>query len=358
MHRSELARPGVASSSNRGDSSRSGSVATIRHIAFVTPGNYAEDDPKTGLEAALRLFERGEALGFDSAWVRSRHLERGISSAATFLAAASQRTRRIGLGTAVIQLGYENLFRLAEDLATVDLLSNGRLEVGVSAGAPTYGPLLGDRLFEGDPAAMDFSHNRAIRLRDNLSGGHLAGADQLVSSPAGDQRARVQPHSPTLAQRLWYGGGSLRSAEWAGRNGFNILIGNLNQSEQSDSFFETQRRHIEIFRAAWSRPPPPRIALGRVIVPTDSADDSSRRRYAAFAESRHARTLAPQGERRILFARDLVGTAEQILDWLTRDPILPQVTELRLELPYDLALEQYEQILTDFSARIAPEIAA
>jgi energy-coupling factor transporter ATP-binding protein EcfA2 len=200
--------------------------------------------------------------------------------------------------------------------------------------------------------------NRAIRLRDNLSGGHLAGADQLVSSPAGDQRARVQPHSPTLAQRLWYGGGSLRSAEWAGRNGFNILIGNLNQGEGSDSFFETQRRHIEIFRAAWSRPPPPRIALGRVIVPTDSADDSSRRRYAAFAESRHARTLAPQGERRILFARDLVGTAEQILDWLTRDPILPQVTELRLELPYDLALEQYEQILTDFSARIAPEIAA
>jgi alkanesulfonate monooxygenase SsuD/methylene tetrahydromethanopterin reductase-like flavin-dependent oxidoreductase (luciferase family) len=358
MHRSELARPGVASSSNRGDSSRSGSVATIRHIAFVTPGNYAEDDPKTGLEAALRLFERGEALGFDSAWVRSRHLERGISSAATFLAAASQRTRRIGLGTAVIQLGYENLFRLAEDLATVDLLSNGRLEVGVSAGAPTYGPLLGDRLFEGDPAAMDFSHNRAIRLRDNLSGGHLAGADQLVSSPAGDQRARVQPHSPTLAQRLWYGGGSLRSAEWAGRNGFNILIGNLNQGEGSDSFFETQRRHIEIFRAAWSRPTPPRIALGRVIVPTDSADGSSRRRYAAFAESRHARTLAPQGERRILFARDLVGTAEQILDWLTRDPILPQVTELRLELPYDLALEQYEQILTDFSARIAPEIAA
>jgi alkanesulfonate monooxygenase SsuD/methylene tetrahydromethanopterin reductase-like flavin-dependent oxidoreductase (luciferase family) len=168
----------------------------------------------------------------------------------------------------------------------------------------------------------------------------------------------VQPHSPTLAQRLWYGGGSLRSAEWAGRNGFNILIGNLNQGEGSDSFFETQRRHIEIFRAAWSRPPPPRIALGRVIVPTDSADDSSRRRYAAFAESRHARTLAPQGERRILFARDLVGTAEQILDWLTRDPILPQVTELRLELPYDLALEQYEQILTDFSARIAPEIAA
>jgi alkanesulfonate monooxygenase SsuD/methylene tetrahydromethanopterin reductase-like flavin-dependent oxidoreductase (luciferase family) len=256
----------------------------------------------------------------------------------------------------VIQLGYENPFRLAEDLATVDLLSNRRLEVGVSAGPATYGPLLGDRLFEGDPAAMDFSYNRALRLRDNLSGGYLARADQFVSSPAGDQRPRLQPHSPTLGQRLWYGGGSLRSAEWAGRNGFNILIGNLNQGEESESFFETQQRHIEIFRAAWSRPTPPRIALGRVIVPTDSTDASTRRLYAAFAEGRQARTLAPQGERRILFARDLVGTTEQILEWLARDPILPQVAELRLELPYDLALEHYEQILTDFSARIAPEI--
>jgi alkanesulfonate monooxygenase SsuD/methylene tetrahydromethanopterin reductase-like flavin-dependent oxidoreductase (luciferase family) len=356
MHRSELAPPADMPSSDHRDPRRLGRIAAIRHIAFVTPGNYPEDDPGTGLEAALRLFERGEALGFDSAWVRSRHLERAISSAATFLAAASQRTRRIRLGTAVIQLGYENPFRLAEDLATVDLLSKGRLEVGVSAGAPTHGWLLGDRLFEGDPAAMDFSYDRALRLRDNLSGAYLGRAHQLILSPAGEHRARLQPHSPTLTQRLWYGGGSLRSAEWAGRNGFNLLIGNLNQGEESDAFFETQQRHIEIFRAAWSLPTPPRIALGRVIVPTDSADASTRRLYAAFAESRRARTLAPQGARRTLFARDLVGTAEQILEQLAQDPILPQVTELRLELPYDLALGHYEQILTDFSGRIAPEI--
>ena len=93
------------------------SGVAIRHLAFLTPGNYADDDPAAGLEASLKLFELGEELGFDSAWVRQRHLERGVSSAPTFLAAASQRTRRIGLGTAVIQIGYENVFRLAEDLA-------------------------------------------------------------------------------------------------------------------------------------------------------------------------------------------------------------------------------------------------
>jgi hypothetical protein len=191
MHRGELAPPEDMHSPNRDDSSQPGRVTTIRHVAFLTPGNYPENNPESGLEAALRLFEKGEALGFDSAWVRSRHLERGISSAATFLAAASQRTQLIRLGTAVIQLGYENPFRLAEDLATVDLLSNTRLEIGVSAGPPTYGPLLGDRLFEGDPAAMDFSYNRALRLRDNLSGGDLSRTNQLVYSPAGDPRARL-----------------------------------------------------------------------------------------------------------------------------------------------------------------------
>jgi len=327
----------------------------IRRIAFLTPGNFAEDDPASGLEAALQLFAEGEALGFDSAWVRSRHLERGVGSAATFLAAASQRTRRIALGTGVIQLGYEGVFRLAEDLATVDALSRGRLQIGLSAGPPPYGKLIGEALF-ADAAAQDFTHERALRLREALSGGYFGGEDSVVLSPVGHQRPRLQPHSPTLRSRLWYGGGSLRSAQWAGRNGFHLLIGNLNQGEESGDFFETQQRHIDVFRRAWSGGETPRIALGRVIVPTDSADTTARARYAAFAEGRIARTRAPQGERRVLFARDLVGPSQDILEALRRDPILPEVEELRLELPYDLTLPQYRQILTDFVGRIAPEI--
>jgi alkanesulfonate monooxygenase SsuD/methylene tetrahydromethanopterin reductase-like flavin-dependent oxidoreductase (luciferase family) len=328
----------------------------ISHIAFLTPGNYAQDDPRTGLEAALRLFAAGEALGFDGAWVRSRHLERGVSSAATFLAAASQRTRRIELGAAVIQLGYENTFRLAEDLATADLLSDGRIQVGLSAGPLLHGALLGERLFEGDTARMDFSYERAVRLRENLSGGFLGDPDQIIHSPAGEQRAQVQRYSPGLSQRLWYGGGSIRCAQWAGHAGFHLLIGNLNQGEQSDHFFDVQRIHLDLYRQAWSGSAPPRIGLGRVIVPTDSADESSRQRYAAFAASRRERTLAPQGPRRTLYAEDLVGSSDQILEALRRDPILPKVNELRIEAPYNLAYEQYMQILTDFVERIAPAL--
>lgn len=328
----------------------------IEEISFLIPGNYADDQPQQGLEHTLQLIRHGEELGYDIAWVRQRHLERGISSAATFLAAASQRTRRIGLGTAVIQMGYENPFRLAEDLSTVDVLSGGRLQVGLSSGAPPFGELLGSRLFDADPAAIDFSHQRVQRLRDNLRGELLGDDDTLVDSPAGRQRPRLHPHAPGLEQRLWYGGGSLRSAEWAGSNGFHLLIGNLTRGEHSDDFFSAQQQQLDRFHTSWQGDTPPRVALGRVIVPLDSADAASRRHYLAYAASRHARTLAPQGERRTLYARDLVGSSEQILAWLAADPILPQVSSLRLELPYDFSPEAYLQILSDFVHHIAPAL--
>lgn len=92
------------------------------------------------------------------------------------------------------------------------------------------------------------------------------------------------------------------------------------------------------------------------MVPFDSADAATRRRYSDFAASRHARTLSPQGDRRTLFSPDLVGSAEQILEQLHQDPLLHEVEELRIELPYEFTGEEYEQILTDFIERVAPEI--
>lgn len=328
----------------------------IASLGFLTPGNFRENDPATGLQRGLELFEVGERLGYDSGWVRQRHLERGVSSAATFLAAASQRTRRIGLGTAVIQLGYENPFRLAEDLATADALSGGRLQIGVSVGPPAYAEFLGPHFFDGTPDAIDYSYARALRLRENLHSPLLGEESAIVNSPAGPQRPRLHPVAPGLADRLWYGGGSLRSAEWAGRNGFHLLTGNIVQGESSDRFFEAQRRIVETFLDAWSAPQPPQIALGRVIVPTDGADAASRRRYADYAESRKARTLAPQGPKRTLFAADLVGSADAILAQLRADPILPYATAFRLELPYDFEQSEYEQILDDFLRLVAPEL--
>ncbi|MCX8999658.1 LLM class flavin-dependent oxidoreductase [Rhizobiaceae bacterium BDR2-2] len=321
-------------------------LSHLNHIAFLVPGNYEDDDPARGLEDTLGLFELGERLGYDSAWVRQRHLERGISSAATFLAAATQRTRTIGLGTAVIQLGYENPFRLAEDLATVDILSHGRLNVGVSAGPPPFAHLIGDLI---DPVeGLDFSHARAEKLARALSGKPLAD-EAVAGNAAGAQVPRLRPVAKGLTNRLWYGGGSLRSAAWAGKAGFNLLSGNIITGEGTDDFLTAQRALIARFRAEWRHERPARVGLGRVILPTDSADPATRRRYADFVASRTERTRQPHGPRRTLFLPDIVGTTDEILETLARDPVLPLVSEFRLELPYEFEAEDYAQIITDFS---------
>jgi alkanesulfonate monooxygenase SsuD/methylene tetrahydromethanopterin reductase-like flavin-dependent oxidoreductase (luciferase family) len=338
----------------------------ITSLAFLTPGNFADDDPYPGLEDTLQLFEYGERLGFDGAWIRQRHLEHGVGSAAVFLAAAGQRTQRVELGTAVIPIGYENPFRLAEDLALADVLSRGRLQVGFSTGMP-HADLLGDLVYDGDWRGYDLSYGRIARVIDHLRGEYLGGPDTVIHSPGNVQRPRLQPHDPGLTDRVWYGGGSLRSMRWAGEQGLNLLTGNIVTGETSDEFSPAQLALIDEYRraAALERPDQPerpariapyRIALGRVVVPFDSATAATRARYRDYAASRHERTRSPQGPRRILFAPDVVGTADQILSQLTADPVLAQVTELRLELPYEFDRTDYEQILHDARHLIAPEL--
>lgn len=327
----------------------------ISRIGFLTPGNFENAAPFAGIDGTLDLIAFGEKLGFDSAWVRQRHLEPGIGSAAVFLSAASQRTSRIELGSAVIQIGYESPFRLAEDLSMVDVLSRGRLNIGLSAGVPPHSQLIGHLVHDGDWTRHDLGHERISRFRDNLNGAYLGDEKAVVQTPFGPQRPRLQPYAEGLAQRLWYGGGSQRSARWAGENGFNLLTGNVISGEGTDDFHTAQANLITTWRNALAGRPG-RVALGRVIVPTDSAPPARIARYQAYAASRLERTIKPQGERRTLFPRDLIGPAEQIVEWLLEDPVLPLVNELRLELPYEFELAEYEQILTDTIERIAPAL--
>ena len=330
-----------------------GPLATL---AFLTPGNYDDAYPEQGLEETLRLFEAGEGFGFDGAWVRQRHLEHGVSSAAVFLAAASQRTSRIQLGTGVIPIGYESPFRLAEDLSTADVLSGGRLQVGLSAGRPPHVELIGARVFDGDWTEQDFSHGRIERLLENLDGGFLGDETTVIHSPGNIQRPRLQPHSPGLRDRIWYGAGSRHSAEWAARRGLGLLTGNIVSGETTDDFATAQLAVLDRYRESYRGEGAPRVALGRVIVPTDGADRRTRSRYEEYRASRIERTVQPHGERRTLFARDLVGSAEEILEQLAADPVVARITDLRLELPYEFSGDDYLQILEDVATRIAPEL--
>ncbi|MGY1823139.1 LLM class flavin-dependent oxidoreductase [Geodermatophilus sp. SYSU D00079] len=327
----------------------------LQKLGFLTIGSFDGTDPGPGHETTLQVVELGERLGFDSAWVRNRHLQYGISSPVAVLAAATQRTRRIELGTAVIPLAWENPLRLAEDLATVDVLSGGRLNPGVSVGPPMHWDDVKAALYPDTADAEDFSYERVSRLLRLVRGERastFAGREGVVE----EWSDRVQPHSPGLARRLWYGGGSLRSAQWAGEQGLNFLTSSVVKAEESEDFAEIQRAHIRAFRAAHPDGAAARVSQGLVVIPTDSATAGQRERYAAYAAARTPRTATPQGPARLLFARDLVGTSEQIAEQLYAHAGFQEVAEVVFALPFSFTDADYEQILTDIATRLGPAL--
>ncbi|CDN57559.1 Hypothetical protein RG1141_PA07270 (plasmid) [Neorhizobium galegae bv. officinalis bv. officinalis str. HAMBI 1141] len=157
-----------------------------------------------------------------------------------------------------------------------DALSGGRLNVGVSAGPPLHAELVAPLVFDGDWQNFDFSYARVERLLADLEGNYIGDGETYVISPGNRQQARLQPFAKGLRDRVWYGGGSLRSSEWAGRTGLNLMIGSLTSGDISDDFLEAQARQLAAFRAALPAGRSPRVAAGRVIVPTDGADKHTR----------------------------------------------------------------------------------
>jgi alkanesulfonate monooxygenase SsuD/methylene tetrahydromethanopterin reductase-like flavin-dependent oxidoreductase (luciferase family) len=323
----------------------------LERLGFLTIGLFDPADPAAGHETTLRTVELGERLGFDSAWLRHRHLQHGISSPVAVLAALTQRTSRIELGTAVTPLGWENPLRLAEDLATVDVLSGGRLNPGVSVGPPMHWDDVKGALYPDTADVEDFSYTRVERLLRLVAGEpatSFAGREGVVE----EWSDRVQPHSPGLRDRLWYGGGSTRSAEWAGDAGMHFLTSSVVKAEGgSTDFAEIQAAQVRAFRQA---NPAGRVSQGLVVIPTDSATPDQRERYAAYVEARAPRVGVPQGPARMLFAADLLGTSEQIAEALYAHAGFREVTEVVFALPFSFAGPDYEQILTDTAERLGP----
>ncbi|MDP9164645.1 MAG: LLM class flavin-dependent oxidoreductase [Actinomycetota bacterium] len=331
----------------------------LRKLGFLTIGRFDDANPGPGIEETLEVIERAEALGFDSVWLRDRHLQPGISSPVAIMAAASQRTSRIELGTAVIPLGLENPFRLAEDLATVDILSNGRINPGVSVGTPMMYDHYKAALYPGTHAVEDFSKERVLRLLRALRGEPVSDFEGTV----GIERftTRVQPHSPGLADRVWYGGG-LDSAKWAGAQGLNYLTSSVvsaadvSADATSPEFATIQGDQIDAYRAHHPHPEKARVSQGLVVIPIDSATDDQVRRYREYAAARFPRTTSPQGPRGMLFSPDYVGTSDELADQLFEHAGFQRADEIAFALPFSFDEAAYRQIISDMAAKLGPAL--
>ena len=328
----------------------------LRKLGFLTIGLFDDADPRRGHESTLEIIELGERLGFDSAWLRHRHLQYGISSPVAVLAAASQRTTRIELGTAVTPLGWENPLRLAEDLATVDVLTGGRLNPGVSVGPPMHFDQVKHALYPDTADLEDFGYERVERLLRLIRGEAATDFSGVEGFEVFSNR--VQPHAAGLADRMWYGGASLRSAQWAGEHHMNFLTSSVVKAEDAGSreFAEIQLAHIRAFRAGHPDGDRARVSQGLVVIPTDTATPEQRAKYAAYAEKRMPRTATPQGPGRLLFAPDIVGTSAEIAEQLYAHAAFREIDEVAFALPFSFEHDDYVQILTDMATALGPAL--
>ncbi|AGP30432.1 LLM class flavin-dependent oxidoreductase [Corynebacterium terpenotabidum] len=331
----------------------------LTRLGFLTIGSFDPADPAAGINGTLDIISYGEDLGFDSAWLRNRHMQYGITSPMTVIAAATQRTSRISFGTAVTPLGPENPLRLAEDMATVDLLSGGRLNPGVSVGTPFRYEGWKDALYPDSADTEDFSKRRVERLVENLRG------DRVGNFPAQKNQEEyseiVQPHSPGLVNRLWYGSGSRSSTLWTAQQGLNLLSSSVISAEVSEDFDVNQRAQFDLYRENYATVlgGTPRISQGLVVIPTDHATAGQKARYEAYVQHRKdvgVGRLQQFGPRKMITAPDLIGHSDEIAEQLLRLSAFRAVEEVAFALPFDFEDADYRQILADIAGELAPKL--
>ncbi|MCK9900420.1 oxidoreductase [Parafrankia colletiae] len=326
-------------------------------IAFPT-GHAAE-----ALRDGIELFRVAEQLGYDTGWVYQRHFDNYLASPLVFHAAVAQHTERIGLGTAIIGVRYEDPVLLAEAAGTADLLSGGRLQIGLGTGQGGF-----DAVFGQDP--NDGRDQSQARLAGFLRGirGERVG---VVSDPAGLVAAGtelvVRPTSPTLAARIWYGGGSVASAERVGSQGLRLLLSTI-LSGQIDDYGAELARAIEAYHAAYAAVPrtsPARVAVARSVLPATSPELA--RLYASYDEERRTQgpaasrprgALAPAAAPPARFTMSPVhhGDPSAVVDQLLADPSVPLAEELIAFLPPAFGLRENLRLLEDIATTVAPHL--
>lgn len=337
----------------------------LAFTAYHEPGGTA----KRALEDSIELFKLAERIGLAGGWVRVRHFERALTGVFPFLGAVASQTERIAIGTAVVPIAHEHPVRLAEDSATVDLLSDGRLELGVSTGIVGEGPRA-----EAFSAAYwhdgsESVHARSARVLtgylDAIAGRELATTDsefrlQFTSEGEG---LRVYPRSERLAERIWYGSGTEASAIRAARLGLNLQVSTINTERESTlptpveqaRFFDRYSEALDTTALEQLVPTPRarRVSISRYVIPYTSQDEKDR--FLAASDRHVPRWPALNGQ------GWNVGTVEEVIDQLGRDAAIQRArrefdTTLLLNLPSTLGLEWTQHLLHKIVDEVLPAL--
>src|SRR5689334_8323063 len=302
------------------------------------------------LRQTVELAVAAEEIGIDGAFVRVHHFARQLSSPFPLLTAIGVKTRRIDIGTGVIDMRYENPLYMAEEAAAADLLAGGRLQLGISRGSP-------EPAWHGAEAFGYSMDHDQVQEKTRLFRAAIAGAGVVPADAdgrPGEAKLAVQPQSPGLAERIWWGSGTRQSAAWVGEQGMNLMSSTLLLEDTQVPFDQLQAEQIARFREAWTNAGhagEPRVSVSRSVMPITS--DLDRRLFGSDANADQVGWLDGAISR---FGRSYTGEPDRIADELAQDAAVQSADTILLTVPSQLGVEYNAAMLETIAADIAPAI--
>jgi len=335
----------------------------MKKIGFLSFGHWTSSPQSSTQSAADVLLQsidlaiEAERLGMDGAYFRVHHFARQLGSPFPLLAAVGTRTRKIELGTAVIDMRYENPHYMAEDAGAADLIAGSRLQLGISRGSPEQvidgWRYFGYRPMEGeDDAGMGRRH--AEEFLELLRGKGFAQPNPrpMFANPPG--LLRLEPHSEGLRDRIWWGAGSNATAVWAAKLGMSLQSSTLKNDESGEPFHIQQANQIRAFREAWKEAGhtrTPRVSVSRSIFAL--INDLDR---AYFGRGQEQDQIGFIDTTRAIFGRGYAAEPDVLIEQLREDEAISEADTLLLTVPNQLGVAYNAHVMEAILTTVAPAL--
>ncbi|MBR1210662.1 LLM class flavin-dependent oxidoreductase [Bradyrhizobium sp. JYMT SZCCT0180] len=337
----------------------------MKSIGFLSFGHWTPSSQSQTRSAADTLLQSidlavaAEELGADGAYFRVHHFARQLASPFPLLAAVGAKTSRIEIGTAVIDMRYENPLYMVEDAGAADLISGGRLQLGISRGSPEQ-VVDGWRYFGYQPAEgeteADMGRRHAEVFLDALRGHGFAKPNPRPMFPNPPGLLRLEPLSAGLRDRIWWGAGSNATAIWAAKLGMNLQSSTLKNDETGEAFHIQQAAQIRAYRSAWKEAGharAPRVSVSRSIIAI--MDDRDRAYFGRGGdEDDQIGFISP--ETQAIFGRSYAAEPDVLIEQLRKDEAINEADTLLLTVPNQLGVAYNAHVIESILTHVAPAL--
>lgn len=335
----------------------------MKKIGFLSFGHWSDHPSyktRTASDTLLQSIDlavAAEELGIDGAYFRVHHFAEQLASPFPLLSAIGAKTSKIEIGTGVIDMRYENPLYMVEDAGAADLISGGRLQLGISRGSPEQ-VIEGWRHFGYQPAEgetdADMGRRKALEFLDKLKGKGFAEPNPYPMFPNPPGLLRLEPHSEGLRERIWWGAASNATAVWAAENGMHLQSSTLKFDESGKPLHVQQAEQIRLFKEAWKKAGhqrEPRVSVSRSIFALVTDQD----RYLFGQSGKATDTFGYiEPNKRAVFGKNYAAEPDKLIEEMAGDEAIQEADTLLLTIPNTLGVDYNVHVLSSILEHVAP----